>query len=402
MTSSKRRLPRWSEIKPFIGRGGARPSRLDRAYTIQDLRTMARRRTPRAVFDYTDGGAEDETSMRRARAAFKRVEFRPRVLRDVASVDTTTTLLGKPSAMPLVLAPTGFTRMMQHEGEIAVARAAAQAGIPYALSTLGTTSIEDLAAGAPQTDRWFQLYMWKDRGRSKELISRAQEAGYSALILTVDVPVAGARLRDLRNGLTIPPALTLRTLMGMARYPRWWLNVLTTEPLRFASISDSPGAVASIINSMFDPSVSFEDVEWIRGTWNGPVVVKGIQRVDDARRVADLGVEALVISNHGGRQLDRAPTTLELLPQVVDAVGDRLEVYLDSGVRTGSDIAAAVAGGARACLVGRAYLYGLMAGGQAGVKRAITILQTELVRTMQLLGAREVTELTPDLVNLRP
>jgi L-lactate dehydrogenase (cytochrome) len=370
--------------------------RLSRALTIADLRTAAKQRTPRAVFDYTDGGAETETSLRRAREAFARVEFRPRVLRDVTVVDTTTTLLGRPSALPLALAPTGF------QGERAVVRVAQGAGIPYALSTLGTTSIEDVAAAAPTARKWFQLYVWRDRGAGKELVERAQAAGYEALILTVDVPVAGARLRDVRNGLTIPPSLTLRTVLDAATHPWWWFNLLTTDPLVFASLTSWEGTVAELINQMFDPSLTPRDLSWLRESWSGPLIVKGIQHVDDARMVVDLGADAVVVSNHGGRQLDRAPTPLEVLPAVVEAVGDRAEVLVDGGVQSGADVVAAVALGARACLVGRAYLYGLMAGGERGVQRAVDILTSEITRTMQLLGVDSVRGLEPACLRLRP
>jgi L-lactate dehydrogenase (cytochrome) len=398
------RVPRWSELRSVLQIERPRVStshKLGRAATIDDLRAQARRRTPRAVFDYVDGAAESEISLRRAREAFESVEFRPRVLRDVSNVSTATTILGRPAMMPVALAPTGFTRMMHHEGELAVGRAAASAGIPYALSTMGTTSIEALAA-AVAGPLWFQLYVWRDRERTKDLIARAAEHGYEALVLTVDVPVAGARLRDVRNGMTIPPTLTWRTLAGGTLKPRWWMNFLTTEPLEFASLSGGRSdSLADIINTMFDPAVELADVEWLRSEWPGSLAVKGVQTVEDARQIADLGVDAIVVSNHGGRQLDRATTPLEILPRVVDAVGDRVEVMLDTGVRSGADVAAAVALGARACLVGRAYLYGLMAGGQAGVGRAIAILHTELVRTLQLLGVSRVQDLDRSCAALR-
>jgi L-lactate dehydrogenase (cytochrome) len=376
--------------------------RLRNAHTIDDLRRIARRRVPRAVFDFVDGAAEEEVSLRRSREAFARVEFQPRVLRDVARVRTGTTILGRPAAFPVALAPTGFTRVVNHEGERAVARAAEQAGIPYTLSTMGTVSIEDVAAAAGGADLWFQLYMWRDRGLSRELIGRARAAGYNALVLTVDVPVAGRRLRDLRNGFTVPPALTARTVLDTARHLSWWIDLLTTEPLSFANFEKGrPDALAHLVNTMFDPSVTFDDLAFMRELWPGPLVVKGIQSVDDARRTADVGVEGLLVSNHGGRQLDRAPTPLELLPRVVDAVGDRAEVYLDTGVRTGSDVVAAVALGARACFVGRAYLYGLMAGGQRGVSRAMGILSDEVTRTLQLLGVGSVGQLDSSHAVLR-
>ena len=393
-----RRLPRPSELRPLLGAGAPRRSRLERAADVADVRELARRRTPRPVFDYVDGAAEDERSAAASRRAFDEIVFTPRVMRDVAQVGPTTQLLGERASMPLVLAPTGFTRMMHTAGEPAVAAAAASAGIPYALSTMGTTSPERLAADSPGADLWFQLYVWQDRARSEELLARASASGFRVLVVTLDVPVAGARLRDDRNGLTIPPRLSLRTLAGFARHPRWAYDALTTEPLSFASFSDRPADLTSIINTMFDPSVTWADVEWLRRQWSGPLVLKGIQHVDDARRAVDAGADALVLSNHGGRQLDRAIAPLDLLPDVVTAVGGRTEIYLDGGVRSGADVAAAVALGADACLVGRPYLYGLMAGGQGGVQRVLDIFQGEFTRTLRLLGARDVAELRDDRV----
>jgi L-lactate dehydrogenase (cytochrome) len=402
---TQRRLPRWSELRPYLRTQPVQRSFVERrlagAATISDLRRIGRRHTPRAAFDYVDGAAETESSLARARDAFRRVEFVPSVLRDVSSVDPSTTILGRPASLPLVFAPTGFTRFMNHEGEPAVARVAERVGIPYVLSTMGTTSPEALAAAAPSADKWFQLYLWQDRGSSRDLIARAEAAGYSALMLTVDTPVAGARLRDVHNGLTIPPTLTLKTLGDMALHPGWWFNLLTTEPLTFASLNRWDGTVAELIDRVFDPSVTFDDLTWLRETWTRPLVVKGIQTVEDARAVVDRGADAIVVSNHGGRQLDRAPTPLEQLPAIVDAVGDRAEVYLDGGILTGGDVVAAVATGARACLVGRAYLYGLMAGGERGVQRSADILRKEIVRTLQLLGVSRVADLTPDRVRFR-
>ncbi len=402
---TRRRLPRWSELRPYLRTGPLARSPVERrlagAASIGDLQRIARRHTPRAVFDYVDGAAETETSLRRAREAFARLEFVPSVLRDVSSIDTSTTILGQPSALPLAFAPTGFTRLMNHEGEPAVARVAERVGIPYALSTLGTTSPEALAAAAPHAQKWFQLYLWRDRDASRELIARAKAAGFAALVLTVDVPVAGARLRDVRNGFSIPPALTIKTFADIAVHPGWWFNLLTTEPLTFASLNTWQGTVAELINQTFDPSVTMADLGWLRGAWSGPVVVKGVQTVDDACAVVDAGADAIVISNHGGRQLDRAPTPLEQLSRIVDAVGDRTEVYLDGGVMGGADVVGAVAMGARGCLVGRAYLYGLMAGGERGVQRAADLLRQEIVRTMALLGVRSIAELTRDRAFLR-
>ncbi len=401
----RRRIPRWSDVEPLLGFGEFHldpvERRLARVSDIADLRRIARRRTPRSVFDYVDGAAEQEVSLARARAAFRRVQFDPRVLRDVGNVDTSATILGQRASLPLVLAPTGFTRMMNHEGESAVARVAARAGIPYALSTMGTTSVEDLAAAAPDATLWFQLYVWRDRDASEQLIRRAEAAGFQALMLTVDTAVAGARLRDVHNGLTIPPTLRLRTLADMATHLGWWFNLLTTEPLEFASLRSSGGTVAELVNKLFDPTMTLPDVEWLREKWSRPLIVKGIQSVADAEAMADRGVDAIVLSNHGGRQLDRAPTPLELLPSVVAAVGDRVEVYVDTGITNGADILAAVGLGARAALVGRAYLYGLMAGGEKGVQRAVDLLREEFVRTQQLLGAASLAELEPGRVSLR-
>jgi L-lactate dehydrogenase (cytochrome) len=374
---------------------------LQRAHTIADLREIARRRTPRSVFDYVDGAAEAEVSLYRARQAYRDVVFHPRVLRDVTTADTSRTVLGKRAALPLALAPTGFTRMMQHEGETAVARAAAAAGIPYALSTMGTTSIEAVAEAAPNGRRWFQLYLWKNRDAAAELVERALKAGYDTLVLTVDTPVAGARMRDVRNGLTIPPTLTLRTLADMAVHPAWWLNLLTTPALEFASLNHWNGTVADLVAHMFDPAATLEDLVWLRAQWPHSLIVKGIQHVEDARMVVDAGANAVVVSNHGGRQLDRAPTPLELLPDVVAAVGDRAEVLIDTGISTGADLVAAVGLGASAGLVGRAYLYGLMAGGQRGVARALEILRTEVIRTLQLLGVPSIDAVGPEHVSLR-
>jgi L-lactate dehydrogenase (cytochrome) len=295
--------------------------------------------------------------------------------------------------MPLGFAPTGFTRMMQHEGEPAVARAAARAGITYALSTLGTTSPEDVAKAAPNLNRWFQLYLLKDRGSSEELLNRAQAAGFSAVILTVDTPIPGARLRDIRNGLTIPPSLTLKTLFDVARHPAWWYNLLTTEPLEFATFRNFDGTVAELMTHIFDPTLNWSDLDWLRQQWKGPLVVKGIMSVEDARKAVDHGADAVVVSNHGGRQLDRAPNTFEVLPPIVDAVGDRIEVYVDGGVMDGADVVAAVAQGATAAFVGRAYLYALMAGGEHGVDRALQMFNEGIIRTMQLLGVTSVKEL---------
>ncbi len=398
----KRRIPSLKDLaqllrfrKPIFN---ARKRRLSRALTIYDLRDIAKRRTPKAPFDYTDGGADSESSLIRARTAFEKVEFQPRILRNVKDVDLTVKMLGKQMNMPLGIAPTGFTRMMQTEGEYAGATAAQDAGIPYTLSTMGTRSIEDVARVAPNGRNWFQLYMWKDRDRSMALVDRAKAAGFDTLVLTVDVPVAGARLRDVRNGMTIPPSLTSKTILNAIPRPGWWLNFLTTDPLKFASLDSWNGTVAELLDSMFDPTVTYEDLKWIRKQWKGNLVVKGIQNVEDAVMSVKAGADAIILSNHGGRQLDRAPVPFHLLPEVVKAVGKKTEVHVDTGIMHGADVIAALAAGAKFTWIGRAYLYGLMAGGKPGVDRSLEILKTQMIRTMKLLGARTISELEPDHV----
>ncbi len=372
--------------------------RLDSALTIYDLRAIAQRRTPRAAFDYTDGAAEYELSLARARQAFEDVEFHPGILKDVSELDTTTTVLGGTSSMPFGIAPTGFTRLMHTEGEIAGAGAAGAAGIPFTLSTLGTTSIEDVKAANPDGRNWFQLYVMRQREISYGLVERAAAAGFDTLMFTVDTPVAGARLRDKRNGFSIPPALTLRTIVNAIPRPWWWFDFLTTPPLEFASLSSTGGTVGELIDAAMDPSIDYDDLAAIRGMWPGRLVIKGVQNVEDARRLADLGVDGILLSNHGGRQLDRAPIPFHLLPEVVREVGKDTEVMVDTGIMNGADIVASLALGARFTLIGRAYLYGLMAGGRAGVDRAIQILSTEVQRTMKLLGVKNIAELEPSHV----
>ena len=398
----KRRIPSPKDIaqllkfrKPILN---SRKRRLSRALTIYDLRNIAKRRTPKAPFDYTDGGADSESSLSRSRQAFEKIEFQPRVLRNVKMIDLSVKMLGKQMQMPIGIAPTGFTRMMQTEGEYAGATAARDAGIPFTLSTMGTRSIEDIAMVAPDGRNWFQLYMWKDRDRSMALVDRAKNAGFDTLVLTVDVPVAGARLRDVRNGMTIPPSITSKTILNAIPRPGWWLNFLTTDPLKFASLDSWDGTVAELLDSMFDPTVTFEDLKWIRKQWRGNLVVKGIQNVDDAVMSVKAGADAIILSNHGGRQLDRAPVPLYLLPEVVKAVGKKAEVHVDTGIMHGADVVAALAAGAKFTWIGRAYLYGLMAGGKPGVDRSLEILKTQMIRTMKLLGVRSISELEPDHV----
>jgi L-lactate dehydrogenase (cytochrome) len=372
--------------------------RLQSALTIHDLRLIAKRRTPTAAFDYTDGAAEQELSLTRARQAFQDIEFSPSILRPAADVDTSSIILGGPSALPFAIAPTGFTRLMHTQGELAGASAAGAAGIPFTLSTLGTTSIENVKAANPDGRNWFQLYVMRDRDISYGLVERAAAAGFDTLQFTVDTPVAGARLRDKRNGFSIPPALTLGTILDALPRPWWWWDFLTTPKLEFASLSSTGGTVGELLDAAMDPTISYADLEVIRGMWPGKLVVKGVQTLEDAQKLAGLGVDGIILSNHGGRQLDRAPIPFHLLPAVAREVGTDVEIGVDTGIMSGADIVASVALGAKFTMIGRAYLYGLMAGGRRGVDRTIEILSGELVRTMKLLGVASLEELTPNHV----
>lgn len=381
--------------------------RLRRAASVDDLRRVARRRLPGGVFDYIDGGAEDELTLRRNSGSFRRIEFRPRVLVDVSSIDTSSTLLGLRLPVPLFLGPTGFTRIVTPRGELDVAEAAGRAGLPYTLSTLGTRTIEEVAA-VGTGPKWFQVYVWKDRGLVKEMVNRAAASGYHALMLTVDTVLQGRRERDLRRGFALPPKIGPETLVDGALHPAWTLALLRSEPITFANVAGSnvpDGTTAvrlgDLIGSQFDASLSWRDLDWLRSVWEGPILVKGIQCVEDAVLAADAGVDAISLSNHGGRQLDGAPPAVELVAPVVDAVGDRAAVICDGGVRRGSDIVKAIALGARACSIGRAYLYGLAAGGPRGVDHVLSMLAEGVRQTMGLVGARNVGEITRDLVHFR-
>lgn len=395
----QRQLPKPSELlefmqfkKPSLDFAG---NRLQSALTIYDLRRIAKRRTPAAAFDYTDGAAEGELSMTRARQAFEDVEFHPGILTDVSTVDTTTQVLGGTSALPFGIAPTGFTRLMQTEGEIAGSGAAGAAGIPFTLSTLGTTSIEDVRRVNPNGRLWFQLYVMRQREISYGLVERAAKAGYDTLFFTVDTPIAGARLRDKRNGFSIPPQLSLKTVANAIPRPWWWYDFLTTPKLEFASLSSTGGTVGELLDAAMDPSINYEDLKEIRDLWPGKIVIKGVQNVEDSKKLADLGVDGILLSNHGGRQLDRAPVPFHLLPEVVREVGKDTEVMVDTGIMNGADVVASLALGAKFTLIGRAYLYGLMAGGRRGVDRTIEILSEEVRRTMRLLQVSCVEELEP-------
>ena len=401
----RRQLPKVSEVRELLQfRAPVLDPvrrRLGAALTIEDLRKLGRRTTPRAVFDYVDGAAEAEVTAERNLAAFRDIEFVPETLNSVAEPDLSTELLGERIAFPLVFAPTGYTRMMHHEGEAAVARVAERNGLPYALSTVGTTTIEEVRDAAPNGQNWFQLYLTNNEALNEEMVGRALDAGCKTVILTVDTAVAGGRHKDTRNGLTIPPSLTMRTLLDMSRFPYWWFNKLTTPPINFASLRDYPGSSADVAAMLFDPGLNYEDLAWLRKAWPHNLLVKGIINSQDAARVVDLGADGVIVSNHGGRQLDRTPATLDVLPSVRQAVGSEATVLLDSGVRNGQDIIAAIGRGADAVMIGRAYLYGLMAGGERGVQRAVEILQTEYRRALQLLGLKATHQIAAHHVRTR-
>lgn len=369
---------------------------LSRCQTVADVRALARRRVPGPIFDYVDGGAEEERSLALNRDAWAEFVFRPRVLRDVGAIDPAATLLGAVFALPLVLAPTGYNWMMNPGGgELAVCRAAAAARLPHTLSTVASTSIEDLAAGVPDASRWFQLYAWRDRGFVEDLVDRAWAAGCRVLALAVDVPVAGLRLRDVRNGLSIPPRPTAGTIARIAVRPRYWWRLARTPPVRLANAPrGQAGMTIAEISGQFDPAVDWQRLDEIRARWPGALLVKGPLASEDAVRAVAAGADGVWLSNHGGRQLDRTAPPVTVLPAVRAALGPDPVVIVDSGITSGADLAVAVALGADAGAVGKAYLYGLMAAGERGVARVLELLDSGLRRTMALLG-------TPDLATLR-
>lgn len=366
---------------------------LQRAPSIHGLRALARRRTPRAVFDFADGAAETESSARRSVSAFGELEFVAHAFRDVTTVDPTTEVLGSTAAAPFGIAPIGFTRLVHPAGEVAGARAAARAGVPFTLSAMGTTTIDGLRSAVPDARLWMQLYLHRDRGRMTALLDRAAAAEYQALVVTVDAPTAGSRHRDVANRLAVPLRLDARRVPSAIRHPRWWLAHLRDEPLRFASVDRAEGSMAEVFATVFDPGMTLDDLAWVRDHWAGRLVVKGVHRAADAVTAVELGADAVTLSVHGGQQLDRAVAPLQVLAETVQAVAGRAEVHLDSGIRSGADIVAAIALGADFAMVGRAYLYGLMAGGQAGADRAMVVLREEIDRTMRLLGVCAIAEL---------
>lgn len=397
-----RRIPRWSDLAPLLQFDvelNRRRARLSRVGDIYDLRKIAKRRTPTAAFDYVDGAAQAELTYDGNRKVFDDIELTPAILAGSADVDLSAEVAGRNFNLPVGIAPTGFTRMMQTEGEVAGVRAAERFGVPFTLSTMGTRSIEDVAAASPAAAKWFQLYLFADRSVSQDLLKRAAANGFDTLLVTVDTTVAGQRLRDVRNGMTVPPKLTAGTVLDASYRPEWWFNFLTSDPLSFATLSGKTSDLPSLINSMFDPTLSMDDLRWIREQWPGKLFVKGVLTEDDARRSLDAGADGLVVSNHGGRQLDKAPISLDALPRVREAAGDDVDIILDSGVMRGSDIVTALALGADFTLIGRAYLYGLMAAGEAGVNKVLDLLRQEIIVSMQLMGAQSLRDLNPDMVS---
>jgi isopentenyl diphosphate isomerase/L-lactate dehydrogenase-like FMN-dependent dehydrogenase len=404
----KRQLPRWKNIKPLLGwsmpKFPLQDRKLKSVVNLAEMRNLAKKRVPKAVFDYVDGGANDELAYVRSQEIYSRVEFKARVLRDVSKIDLTCDVLGQKTALPLIFAPTGYTRMMHYQGEVMVAKICEENNLIYNLSTMGTTSSEEIGNQVPGVRRWFQLYLWRDRDQSLKFIEEAKKAGFEGLMLTVDTAVGGIKWRDMRNGLTVPPKIGFKTFFDMALKPKWWFNLLTTAPLEFATFRNFNKPLSEIAATVFDPAVTFEDVKWLRSVWQGKLVIKGIQSVADAAELKKIGVDAIVLSNHGGRQLDRSVVPLELLPKVRSEIGVKgsgPQIYIDGAIMSGADVLAAIALGADAVLIGKAYLYGAMAAGKSGVEKVVEMFRFEMETALKLMGAKNLSELTPDFVNIR-
>jgi len=404
----KRQFPRWKNIKPLLGwslpKDPLADRKLKKVVNLAEMRLLSKKRVPKAVFDYVDGGANDELAYARSQEVYSRVEFKAKVLRDVSKIDLTANIVGQKSALPIIFAPTGYTRMMHYQGEVMVAKVCEENNLVYNLSTMGTTSSKEIGDQVPNVRRWFQLYLWRDRSQSLKFIEEAQLAGFEGLMLTVDTAVGGIKWRDMRNGLTVPPKIGLKTFFDMALKPKWWFNLLTTAPLEFATFRNFNKPLSEIAAKVFDPAVTFEDVKWLRSVWKGKLIIKGIQTVSDAVELKNIGVDAIVLSNHGGRQLDRSVVPLELLPQVRSAIGAKgngPQIFIDGAIMSGADVLAAIALGADAVLIGRAYLYGAMAAGKKGVEKVVEMLRFEMETAMKLLGAKDLSELNPDFVNIR-
>ena len=405
MIRSTRKFPSlpyfWSLIDWSLPSLNPYKGRLLRAQTIEDIAQIAKERTPGVVFDYVEGGAVDEIAYARTRNAFTRIEFSTRVMRDVSKIDTSEKILGKTVDIPICFAPTGYTRLMHHVGEPAVANVASKKNLIYALSTMGTTSPAELAEAVPNSRRWFQLYIMKNRSDSLAVIKQAKDNGFEALVLTVDTPVPGLRYRDNRNGLTVPPKIRINTVLAIARKPIWWLNLFTTGKLEFAAFRGWDKPLSELGGLIFDPSTTMKEITWLRSVWKGPIVVKGIQSVEDAKAIAKLGVQGIILSNHGGSQFDRGQVPLEILPEVVKAVGNKVEIYIDGGIMSGLDALGAIALGAKAVFIGRAYLYGAMANGEAGVEQVIEIMRREFENGMALSGATNIAEVRKNGARIR-
>ena len=404
----KRQFPRWKNIKPLLGwslpKDPLADRKLKKVVNLAEMRLLSKKRVPKAVFDYVDGGANDELAYARSQEVYSRVEFKAKVLRDVSKIDLTANIVGQKSALPIIFAPTGYTRMMHYQGEVMVAKVCEENNLVYNLSTMGTTSSKEIGDQVPNVRRWFQLYLWRDRSQSLKFIEEAQLAGFEGLMLTVDTAVGGIKWRDMRNGLTVPPKIGLKTFFDMALKPKGWFNLLTTAPLEFATFRNFNKPLSEIAAKVFDPAVTFEDVKWLRSVWKGKLIIKGIQTVSDAVELKNIGVDAIVLSNHGGRQLDRSVVPLELLPQVRSAIGVKgngPQIFIDGAIMSGADVLAAIALGADAVLIGRAYLYGAMAAGKKGVEKVVEMLRFEMETAMKLLGAKDLGELNPDFVNIR-
>ena len=379
-----------------------RADRLAALGSVEEVRDAARRALPRTIFDFVDGAASDEVTMRRNVAAFDRLALSPRFLVDVSEVDVTTTVLGRRVSVPVLGAPTGLCGVVHREGEAGLARALADADSVYVLAAMSSYTIEEVREAAPRGRLWFQTYLWRDQAVVDGLLARAQAADYEALVVTVDVPRSSDRRRDRRNRFTVPPRVTARSVVDGVRRPRWTRDFLLHPRATAANVADygdDPVSVASYVNSQFDPGATWDDLASLRRRWDGPLVVKGLLRADDARRATDLGADAVIVSNHGGRQLDQAPATLDVLPAVADAVGDRAEVYVDGGVRRGSDLLKARALGARACLVGRPIVFGLGVAGADGAAATVRVLRDELAAAMTLAGVRSFDGITPDVLD---
>ena len=376
-----------------------RERKLSRIAGVEDLRALAKRRLPGGIFDYIDGGAEDEWTLHANAQAFHRWTFVPRVLRDVSHIDTSTTFLQHRLPLPLMFSPTGFTRIADSEGELSVARVAARNQIPYCLSTLSTRSIEEVSS-VSDGPKWFQVYVWRDKKMLSDMLQRAATHNYDAIMLTVDTAVLGKRERDVRRGFTLPPTLGLRTILDGVTHPRWLWNFLTHDAITFSNVAQSSVyntgtavTLSDFISEQFDPALSWDDIEWFREHWHGPIILKGIQSVADARMACDAGIDAIAVSNHGGRQLDGSPATIDVLAPIVQELGGEIPLICDGGIRRGADVVKALALGATLCSVGRPYLYGLGAAGEKGVEKTVDILRTELIRTMSLIGASSIADL---------